>query len=100
MSAFRPELSPRRSSGKKLHWGSFAMVSVSAHLSLCSPLRRAAAEDGLLANLPEMLGVDEAKELDARGYESRPACLMAGTHSGTAVTMKVLVEEEVVAPMG
>src|SRR5499433_3296829 len=76
------------------------MASASANLSLRSPLRRAAAEDGLLANLQEMLGVDEAEELDARGHESRPACLVAGTQSGAVVTMKVLVEEEVVAPMG
>src|SRR5262249_25186762 len=99
MAAFRPELSPQRSSGKKLHWSSFAMVSVSAHLSLCSPLQRAAAEDGLLANRQEMLGIEETEELDTRSYESCPTCLMASTHSGAVVTIKVLVEEEIVAPI-
>src|SRR5215475_524479 len=76
------------------------MASASANLSLRSPLRRAAAEDGLPTNLQEMLGVEEAEEFDAYGHESRPACLVAGPQSGTVVTMKVLVEEEVVAPMG
>src|SRR5262249_41044337 len=76
------------------------MASASANLSLRSPLRRAAAKDGLLANLQEMLGVEEAEDLDAYGHESRPACLVAGPQSSTVVTMKVLIEEKVVAPMG
>src|SRR5262245_4608440 len=76
------------------------MLSASANLPLRSPFRRPGAEEGLLADLQGMLGVEEAEELDGRGYESRPTCLMAGTHSGAVVTMKVLVEEEVVAPMG
>src|SRR5215510_9021295 len=76
------------------------MASAAANLSLRSPLRRAATKDGLSANLQEMLGVEEAEEFDAYGHESRPACLVAGPQSGAVVTMKVLVEEEVVAPMG
>src|SRR5262245_29271388 len=76
------------------------MASASANLSLRSPPRRAAAKDGLLATLQEMLGVEEAEELDAHGHESRPAGLMAGPRSGAVITMKVLIEEEVVAPMG
>src|SRR5215510_893972 len=76
------------------------MASAAANLSLRSPLRRAAAKDGLSANLQEMLGVEEAEELDAHGHESRPAGLVAGPQSGAVVTMKVLVEEEVVVPMG
>jgi hypothetical protein len=47
-----------------------------------------------------MLGVEEAKDLDACGHESRPACLVAGPQSGAVITMKVLIEEEVVAPLG
>src|SRR5262252_3018023 len=76
------------------------MAPASANLSLRSPPRRAAAKDGLLANLQEMLGVEEAEELDAHGHESRPAGLVAGPQAGAVVTMKVLVEEKVVAPMG
>ena len=59
-----------------------------------------AAEDVLLANFQEMLGVEEAKELEARRYEARPTCLMAGTQASAVVAMKVLVEEQVVALMG
>src|SRR5215831_6476226 len=76
------------------------MASASANLSLRSPLHRAAAKDGLLANLQEMLGVEEAKDLDACGHEPRPAGLVAGPQSGAVIAMKVLIEEEVVAPMG
>ena len=53
-----------------------------------------------MAALQETLAVEEAEELDACGHESRPAGLMAGPQSGAVVTVKILVEEQVITPMG
>ena len=57
-------------------------------------------ERGLLAQLQDLLGIQDAVKLDQFGHEPRPAGLMAGAESCTIVPVKVLVKEDVIAPVG
>src|SRR4051812_17741502 len=60
----------------------------------------AAREGRLLAYLERASGIRKPVELDQRGDEPGPAGLVTGAQPGTVVTVEVLVEEDVVAPVG
>ena len=57
-------------------------------------------ERGLLARFQCPLGIKKAVKLNHLGYQPCPAGLMTGTESRAIVAMKVLVKEDVVAPVG
>ena len=61
---------------------------------------RALNERGLLARLQDTLGIQQAEELDELGHDPGPAGLVAGAQPGAVVAVEVLVEQDVVAPVG
>src|SRR5690349_7649419 len=58
------------------------------------------AECGVLACFQGVLGVEEAEELDKLGDGAGPAGLVAGADAGAVVAVEVLIEQDVVAPVG
>ena len=60
----------------------------------------APSERGLLTNFQCPLGIQKPVELDGLGHQPGPAGLVAGAQPGAVVAVEVLVEEDVVAPVG
>ena len=65
--------------------------------SASSPLR--AGVDPALSGLQESLGIEEAKNLDDLGQQSRPARLVAYTEPRPIVAVELLVKEDVIPPV-
>jgi len=52
------------------------------------------------AGRQELLGIERAEDLDELGNNSGPAGLVAGAQARAGVAVEVLVEENVVSPVG
>ena len=53
-----------------------------------------------LADVKRLLGIEKSKELDQLGHHSCPSRLVACAQARTVVPMEVLVEENVIPPVG
>ena len=62
--------------------------------------RLSANEGRTLADLKHLLGIEKSKELDHLRHQPGPSRLVACTESCAVVGVEVLVEEDVVAPVG
>ena len=58
------------------------------------------SEGPALSSLKQLFRIEESEELDQFGDHSCPSRLVACAESGAVVPMEVLVEENVIPPMG
>src|SRR4029453_1759514 len=61
---------------------------------------RTLSERGFLADFENARGIQDPIELDELGDEPCPAGLVTGAQPGAVVGVEVLVEEDVIAPVG
>ena len=52
------------------------------------------------ADLERMGRVQTGKQVKGTRYESRPSSLMTGTKTGPIVAVEILVEQDIVSPVG
>src|SRR6476660_4195973 len=78
------------------------MTGYLGHFFIFTPSGRAGPfdEGRFSADFQQPLGIHSAVNLDQLGYQSCPSGLMAGAQSGAVVTVKVFIEQDVVAPVG
>jgi hypothetical protein len=69
-------------------------------ISFLSRARDALHECRFFATLQESLGIQEFVELDHLGHQPGPAGLMVDAQVRSIVAVEVLVEKDVVAPLG